>query len=126
MQKVKIGNRIIGDSEPIFIVAAAGINHNGDITIAKKLIDMAVSCGCDAIKFQKRTPEICVPDDQKNIMRETPWGYITYLEYRKRIEFGEKEYREIDNYCKDKKIIWFASPWDINSVDFLEKFEVPC
>lgn len=125
-KKVKIGRFNVGDGEPIFVVAEIGINANGDIEIAKKLIDMAVKTGCDAVKFQKRTPDICVPDSQKNRMRETPWGYITYLEYKKKIEFGEKEYQEIDEYCRKSDIMWFASPWDIPSIDFLEKFDIPC
>lgn len=123
---VKIGNEIIGHGLPTFIIAEIGINHNGSMDICKKLIDMAVSTGCDAVKFQKRNPDICVPDDQKNIIRETPWGKITYLEYKKKIEFGKEEYIEIDRYCKEKGIIWFASPWDVSSVDFLEQFDVPC
>ncbi len=87
---------------------------------------MAVRSGCDAVKFQKRTPEKCVPENQKNVMRETPWGEMTYLDYRKKIEFGEQEYKEIDEYCKKKGIIWYASAWDIESVEFLERFNVPC
>lgn len=123
---VAIGNKLIGPNQPIFVIAEIGINHNGDINICKKMIDMAVECGCDAVKFQKRTPDICVPENQKNVSRDTPWGTMTYLEYRKRIEFEEKEYKEIDDYCKKKGIIWFASPWDVPSVDFLEKFNVSC
>jgi len=126
MKNVKIGNYNIGENEPVFVVAEIGINHNGDIKIAKQLIDMAVETGCHAVKFQKRTPDICVPEDQKNHMKETPWGYITYLDYKKKIEFEEEEYTTIDNYCKEKKIIWFASPWDIPSVNFLEKYNIPC
>jgi len=126
MNKVQISNYIIGDNEPIFVVAEIGLNHNGDIKIAKKLIDMAVKAGCQAVKYQKRTPDICVPENQKNKMRETPWGYITYLEYKKKIEFGNEEYTEIDRYCKEKNILWFASPWDIPSVDFLEGYALPC
>lgn len=120
---VKIGDRWVGDGYPTYIVAEIGINHNGSVDIAKLLIDAAVHAGVDAVKFQKRTPEICVPKDQWNIMRETPWGYISYIEYRHKIEFGEAEYREIDRYCKQKGITWFASVWDIPSVDFLEQFD---
>lgn len=123
---IKIENKIIGHGLPTFIIAEIGINHNGSMDICKKLIDMAVITGCDAVKFQKRNPDICVPDNQKEIIRETPWGKMTYLEYRKRIEFGKEEYNEIDRYCKEKGIIWFASPWDTTSVDFLEQFNVPC
>ncbi len=125
-REVKIDDRLIGDGHPTFIVAEIGINHNGDLDIAKQLIDVAKWAGADAVKFQKRTPELCVPEDQKDKMRETPWGYITYLEYRLRIEFDKKEYREIDRYCKEKGMMWFASPWDEQSVDFLEEFQPVC
>lgn len=123
---VKIGFREIGDGQPAFIIAEIGINHNGDLSVAKKLIDTAVLAGCDAVKFQKRTPELCVPPEQKNLLRETPWGLITYLEYRRKIEFGETEYREIARYCNDRNIIWFASCWDIPSIEFMETFQPVC
>jgi N-acetylneuraminate synthase len=116
----------VGDGHPTFIVAEVGINHNGDVAIAKRLIDAAVSAGCDAVKFQKRTPELCVPVEKRSIIRETPWGPLSYLEYRHRIEFGMAEYQEIDRYCRGKKVHWFASCWDIPSVDFIEQFEPPC
>ena len=124
--KVKIGNRLVGEGEPCFIVAEIGINHNGDLNVAKKLIDAAALAGCDAVKFQKRTPELCVPLEQRNLMRETPWGMISYMEYRERVELGFKEYSEIDAYCRTKGIFWFASPWDIPSFDFLEQFNPVC
>jgi N-acetylneuraminate synthase len=123
---VKIGNRLVGHDQPVFIVAEIGINHNGDMEICKKLIDTAISVGCDAVKFQKRTPELCVPEAQKSVPRETPWGIMTYLEYKKKMEFGKKEYEEIDEYCKKKGIMWYASAWDTKSVDFLEHFDMPC
>jgi N-acetylneuraminate synthase len=123
---VAIGNKLVGHNQPAFIVAEIGINHNGSIETCKKLIDLAAEMGCDAVKFQKRTPDVCVPEKQKHVMRETPWGTMTYLEYRKKIEFGKKEYEEIDEYCKQKGIIWYASPWDVHSVDFLKEFDVPC
>lgn len=122
---MKIKEKLIDSESPIFIIAEIGINHNGSLELAKKMIDMAVEAGCDAVKFQKRTPEICVPEQQRNKMKETPWGEMTYFDYKKRIEFGEKEYSEIDNYCKEKGILWTASAWDIPSLDFLEKFNVP-
>ncbi len=122
-REVKIGERWVGDGHPTYIVAEIGINHNGSVDIAKLLIDAAVHAGVDAVKFQKRTPEICVPKEQWNRMRETPWGYISYIEYRHKVEFGEEEYREIDRYCKQKGITWFASVWDTPSVDFLEQFD---
>jgi len=106
-----------------FLIAEIGINHNGSIKLAKKLIDLAKKYNFDAVKFQKRDPDVSTPDVQKNAMRETPWGYISYLEYKKKIEFSYKEFKEIDKYCKKKKIHWFASPWDINSLNFLKKFK---
>ena len=124
--KVKIGTRLVGAGEPCFIVAEIGINHNGDLNIAKKLIDAATLAGCDAVKFQKRSPELCVPPEQRKVMRETPWGMMTYMEYRERVELGYKEYSEIDAYCRTKGIFWFASPWDVPSVDFLEQFNPVC
>lgn len=124
MQKalVNIGNKIVGEDQPVYIIAEIGINHNGSIDIAKKLIEGAALAGCDAVKFQKRTPELCVPPDQWYIERETPWGRMTYIEYRHKVEFNEEEYAEIDRYCKEKNIQWFASPWDVEAVDFLEQF----
>jgi N-acetylneuraminate synthase len=122
---VQIGNRFIGNGEPVYIIAEIGINHNGSLENAKKLIDGAVKAGCDAVKFQKRTPELCVPKNQWDIERETPWGRITYIEYRRKVEFGFEEYFEIDNYCKERRIDWFASPWDEEAVEFLEKFKLP-
>lgn len=124
--KVSVGKKAIGVGEPVYIIAEIGINHNGDIKIAKQLMDVAVETGCDAVKFQKRTPEICVPEEQKSIPRETPWGSMTYFEYKKRIEFEQKEFEQIDAYAKKIGIDWFASPWDVPSVDFLEGFNVPC
>lgn len=123
MNKLKVGNSFIGDDEPVYIIGEIGINHNGSLELAKKLIDGAVFAGCNAVKFQKRTPEICVPKDQWDIERDTPWGRITYIEYRRKVEFGFSEYKIIDDYCRFKGIDWFASPWDIPSVDFLEQFK---
>ncbi|WP_322793900.1 N-acetylneuraminate synthase family protein [Bellilinea sp.] len=120
---VKIGDRWVGDGHPTYVVAEIGINHNGDIEIARQLMDAAKHAGVDAVKFQKRTPELCTPPDQRNVMRETPWGYITYLEYRHKIEFGETEYREVDRYAKEIGITWFVSVWDEPSVDFIEAFD---
>lgn len=120
--KIKMRNRLIGDDEPIFVVAEIGINHNGSIDIAKKMIDGAVFSGCDAVKFQKRTPELCVPKDQWYVERDTPWGRMNYIDYRYKMEFSKEQYGEIDRYCKEKKIEWFASCWDEESVDFIEQF----
>ena len=107
-----------------FLIAEIGINHNGSLNLAKKLIDLAKMYGFDAVKFQKRNPEISTPDYLKNTVRSTPWGELTYLKYKKKIEFGFKEFKEIDMYCKQKKIIWFASAWDIESQNFLKKFNL--
>jgi len=123
INKVKAGNRYIGDGEPVYIIVEIGINHNGSMELAKKLIDGAVFAGCDAVKFQKRTPELCVPRDQWSIERDTPWGRISYLEYRNHMEFGFSEYEQIDAYCKHKGIDWFVSAWDEEAVEFIEQFD---
>lgn len=125
-RSIKINNRFVGDGHPTYIIAEIGINHNGDLEIAKKLIDAAVLAGCDAVKFQKRTPDLCVPSEQRDIPRDTPWGCISYIEYKERIEFGSEEYKEIDRYCSEKGIVWFASCWDELSVDFIEQFNPAC
>jgi len=124
-REIKFGNRVVGDGYPAYIIAEVGINHNGDLEIAKKIIDAAVHSSANAVKFQKRTPEICTPPDQQTQMRETPWGYITYLDYRYKVEFNEEQYREIDRYCRERKIDWMVSVWDEPSVDFMEKFNTP-
>jgi N-acetylneuraminate synthase len=105
----------------MFIIAEIGINHNGDLNIAKKLIDVAIDAGCNAVKFQKRTPEICIPKKLHNTIKDTPWGKLNYLDYKHRIEFEKAEYDEIDRYCQGK-IQWFASCWDIPSVDFISQY----
>lgn len=125
-KEIKIGKVAIGEGHPTFIIGEIGINHNGDINTARKLIDAAVLSGCNAVKFQKRTPELCVPPEQRDLMRETPWGIISYMDYRNRVEFGENEYEEIDRYCKERGILWFASCWDEPSVDFIEQFNPVC
>lgn len=125
-REVKIGDRMVGDGHPAYVVAEVGVNHNGSIDIAKELIEQAHHAGVDAVKFQKRTPELCVPKDQWNIMRETPWGYVSYIDYRHKMEFQEKEYAEIDAHCKKFGISWFASVWDEPSVEFLESFNPVC
>jgi len=123
---VKIGDRLVGDGEPCYVVAEIGINHNGDVDIARQLMATAKRYGCDAVKFQKRTPELCVPPEQRNLMRETPWGIMTYLEYRHRVEFARPDYEELDAYAKKQRVAWFASCWDEASVDFIEQFAPPC
>ena len=125
-EQIQIGNRFVGHGQPVYIIGEIGINHNGDLEIAKKLIDTALVAGCDAVKFQKRTPELCVPPEQREILRDTPWGRMTYMDYRYRVEFGEAEYAEIDRYCREHGIHWFASCWDEPSVDFIEQFDPVC
>lgn len=107
------------------MIAEIGINHNGDIGIAKRLLDATFSCEWDCAKFQKRTPELAVPEDQKQVPRSTPWGEMPYIEYKKRIEFGKEEYDLIDEYCKAKPLDWTASPWDIPSLQFLLDYDIP-
>jgi len=123
---IKIGKYPVGKDQPVFIIAEIGINHNGSLEIARQLIDAALNAGCSAVKFQKRTPEMCVPDSYRDMIRETPWGLMPYLEYRKRLEFGKEEYQKIDAYCREKGIIWFASCWDVPSVNFMEAYDLPC
>ena len=125
-RELRIGNKMVGDGHPAYIIAEVGINHNGDIENAKKLIDAAKHAGVDAVKFQKRTPELCVPLEQRGQMRETPWGYITYMDYRIKTEFGVEEYKEIDRYCKEVGIDWFVSVWDEEAVNFMEQFNPIC
>ena len=122
-KEVIIGNTKIGEGNPTYIIGEIGINHNGDIEIARQLMLAAKQGGMNAVKFQKRTPEICVPEHQRGQMRETPWGYITYMDYRYKTEFGKDEYAEIDRYAKEIGITWFASAWDIPSVEFIEAFD---
>lgn len=121
-REIQIGNRMVGDGHPAYIVAEIGVNHNGSVEIAKDLIKQARHAGVDAVKFQKRTPELCVPRDQWDLMRETPWGYISYIEYRRKMEFQQEQYSEIDHYCRDLGMPWFASVWDEPSVDFMEDY----
>ena len=121
-----IAGRTIGDGHPTYVIAEIGINHNGSLETARRLVAHAKAVGCDAVKFQKRNPEKCVPLQQRDKMRETPWGYITYMEYRDKIEFGADDFREIDRYCRDHGIAWFASCWDTDSVDFMKALHPPC
>ena len=108
-----------------YIIAEIGINHQGDINIAKKLIDIAAAAGCDAVKFQKRNPDICVPEEQKSKPRSWQGENMTYLEYKYKIEFSKEEYDEIDRYCKQQNIAWSASPWDLDSLEFLMQYDLP-
>jgi N-acetylneuraminate synthase len=118
-----LGEHLVGDSQPTYVVAEIGINHNGDLDIARHLIDAAAHAGVDAVKFQKRTPELCVPSNQRDLKRETPWGYISYLEYREKVEFSQADFQAIDRHCRDREVDWFASVWDEPSVDFMEAFQ---
>jgi len=108
-----------------YFIAEIGLNHNGDLNIAKKLIDISSAAGCDSVKFQKRNPDVCVPESEKSKMRETPWGKMTYLEYKYKVEFGKEEYDEIDRYCKERGIDWSASAWDLDSLEFLSQYDLP-
>jgi len=125
-EAIQLGEKWVGAGHPTYIIAEIGINHNGEINIARRLIDVASMAGCDAVKFQKRNPEKAVPPEHRDLLRETPWGLMTYLEYRQRVEFRYQEYEEIDRYCKEKGIHWFASCWDEDSVDFIEQFAPVC
>ena len=111
--------------EKPYFIGEIGINHNGDLQFAKKLMDAVFACGWDCAKFQKRNPDVCVPEEQKGIMRETPWGNMTYLDYKYKVEFGEKEYDLINSYSEGKPIDWTASVWDIDSFEFMKNYNVP-
>ena len=121
---VSIGGVAIGPGEPVYVIAEIGLNHNGDVELAKQLIDVAADSGAQAVKFQKRTPAISTPEHMKNTPRATPWGTMTYLEYRYRVEFDREQYIEIGDYATLRGLSWFASPWDETAVDFLEDLGV--
>ena len=124
MSTVRVGNRLIGDDQPCFIIAEIGINHNGDIDLAKRLISVALAAGCDAVKFQKRTIDVVYTAEELAKPRENPFG-PTNGDLKYGLEFEQEEYEEISAFCKSVKMLWFASPWDEASVDFLEHFDVP-
>jgi len=111
-------------TEP-YLIAEVGINHNADLQIAKKLIDASFACSWDCVKFQKRNPDTCIPEEQKALMRDTPWGTMQYIEYKKRMEFGKSDYDFINDYCNQKPINWTASVWDIDSLNFICSYNVP-
>jgi len=123
---VRLGSKAIGPGRPCYVVAEIRINHNGDIDIARRLITVAAAAGCNAVKFQKRTPIRCVPPLQRDIQRETPWGILSYLEYREKVEFGAEEYARVDLLCKQQNLEWFVSCWDEESVAFMDPFDPPC
>jgi N-acetylneuraminate synthase len=121
---VSIGSKEVGEGQPVYVIAEIGLNHNGDTDLAMQLIDVAADAGAQAVKFQKRTPAISTPEHMKNTPRDTPWGTMTYLEYRYRVEFSREQYVEIGDYATLRGLDWFASPWDEPSVDFLEELNV--
>ncbi|MDM7856594.1 N-acetylneuraminate synthase family protein [Cellulomonas alba] len=122
---VAIGDQLVGEGQPVYVIGEIGINHNGDVELAQRLIDVAAEAGAQAVKFQKRTPEISTPPDQRDKLRQTPWGEMTYLDYKKRVELGRAEYEKIAEHAADRGLHWFASPWDVPSVAFLEQLDVP-
>ncbi len=124
-KSVRIGNKLIGDDQPCYIVAEIGINHNGDLDIAKRLISVAIAAGCDAVKFQKRTVDVVYTPEELAKPRESPFG-TTNGDLKRGLEFGYEEFEDIDAYCKAVRIPWFASCWDEQSVDFINQFDVPC
>ncbi len=125
MASVEIGARRIGDGEPVYIIAEIGINHNGSLALAKELVAGARRAGADMAKFQKRNPEVCVPKDQWDVERDTPWGRMSYIDYRYRVELKLEDYIEIDRYCRALGIDWTASCWDEDSIDFMARFDPP-
>src|ERR1700691_3560726 len=124
MSTVKVGSKLLGDGQPCYIIAEIGINHNGDIDLAKRLISVAVAAGCDAVKFQKRTVDVVYTAEELAKPRENPFG-PTNGDLKYGLEFEREEYEEIHAFCKSVKMLWFASPWDEASVDFLEGFQTP-
>jgi N-acetylneuraminate synthase len=125
MASVKIGKNSVGDGQPCYVIAEIGINHNGDIALAKKLINVAAASGCDAVKFQKRTVNVVYTAAELAKPRESPFGE-TNGDLKRALEFGEGDYEEIDRYCRELGITWFASCWDEASVDIIDQFKVPC
>lgn len=126
IKKPNFGMRVIGDGHPCFIIGEIGINHNGIVQNALQLIHNANEIGLNAVKFQKRNPDICVPEHKKNMIRETMWGDMKYIDYKHRIEFGFNEYSLINDLCEMYNMIWFASVWDLDSLEFIDMFDPPC
>ena len=124
-KEVTVGNKIIGDNSPCFVIAEIGINHNGSVDLAKRMIDEAVMAGCDAVKFQKRTVTKVYTPEELDVYRPNYYG-STNRDLKLGLELSYEDYCIIDEYCRDKKIMWFASCWDLDSVDFIEQFDVPC
>jgi N-acetylneuraminate synthase len=125
VSEIKIGNSLVGDGYPCYVIAEIGINHNGDINIAKKMVDAAVAAKCNAVKFQKRTVDIVYSAEELARPRESPFG-DTNGDLKYGLEFGQEDYIEIDRHCRQNNIAWLASCWDEQSVDFIEQFNVPC
>jgi len=125
LPEVRLGSKVVGPGQPCYVVAEIGINHNGDIDLAKKLINVALGAGCDAVKFQKRTIDVVYSKEELAKPRESPFG-MTNGDLKRGLEFELEEYQEIDRYCREVKIDWFASCWDEASVDFITQFQVPC
>jgi N-acetylneuraminate synthase len=121
---VVIGSTPVGVDLPVYVIAEIGLNHNGDVNLAKQMIDVAADAGAQAVKFQKRTPHVSTPEHMKSVLRETPWGTMTYLDYRYRVEFNREQYVEIGDYATMRGLDWFASPWDEQAVEFLEDLGV--
>jgi N-acetylneuraminate synthase len=119
-----IGANRVGEHDPVYLIAEIGLNHNGDVELAKRLIDVAADAGAQAVKFQKRTPDVSTPEHMKRVLRETPWGEMTYLEYRHRVEFNRDQYIEVGDYATVRGLDWFASPWDEPALEFLEELNV--
>lgn len=124
-KEICLGDYLVTETSQPYLIAEIGINHNGDMQIAKKLLDATFACDWNCAKFQKRTPDLAVPEAQKQVVRDTPWGRMPYIEYKKRIEFEKPEYDCIDAYCKQKPLAWTASVWDIPSLEFLMQYDVP-
>jgi N-acetylneuraminate synthase len=122
---VIIANRPVGDDQPCYVIAEIGINHNGDIDLAKRLISVAVAAGCDAVKFQKRTIDVVYSPEELGKPRESPFG-ATNGDLKRGLEFDYYDYQEIDAFCRTSKIAWFASCWDEKSIDFIDRFSPPC
>jgi N-acetylneuraminate synthase len=122
---IRIGKKLIGDDQPCYVIAEIGINHNGDIDLAKRLISVAVAAGCDAVKFQKRTVDVVYTPEELAKPRESPFGN-TNGDLKRGLEFGQEEYEDVDAYCKAVNIDWFTSCWDEASVDFIDRFNPPC
>ena len=121
---ISIGSNLVGTGHPVYVIAEIGLNHNGSVELAKQMIDVAAEAGAQAVKFQKRTPEISTPEHMKSVMRETPWGTMTYLDYRYRVEFDREQYIEVGDHATLRGLDWFASPWDEPAVAFLEDLNV--